>query len=128
MTPVGRPKQLDDQGVPIDKVTVNVTIPVRLKQFLDENVKNRSELFTSVVKQLYDKQICSRCYSMDVSHSAMGSHCRWCSRYGEIFYYSYNKCESCGCPFKKGINLPEMAKDDVIRCTNCVSQTKLPEE
>ena len=127
MSQVGRPRKLDDQGVPIDKITVNVTIPVRLKQFLDENVKNRSELFTSVVKQLYDKQICSRCYSMDVYHTAMGSYCQHCSRYGALIYYHLNSCDACGHTFKPKINLP-VPVGDAMHCTNCVEQTKLPEE
>ncbi len=116
--PVGRPRKLDDQGVPIDKVTVNVTIPVRLKQFLDENVKNRSELFTNVVAQMYDGDICSRCYSTDVHHLVMGSYCDQCSRYGEIVYYKLNRCDNCNMQFKPKLNLP-IPVDDAMHCELC---------
>ena len=117
--PVGRPRKLDDQGVAIDKVTVNVTIPVRLKQFLDENVKNRSELFTTVVAQMYDGDICSKCYSTDVHHTVMGSYCDQCSRYGTIVYYKLNRCDNCKTKFRPKVNLPVQVDDEIFHCELC---------
>ena len=119
--PVGRPKSVDESGLPIDKVTVNVTITVRLKEFLDQEVSNRSELFTKVVMQLFSGELCSRCYSMDVINNTVGSMCRTCSRYGEVVYYNYNSCENCKLPFKAGVNMPRPV-DDVVACDNCYKE------
>ena len=119
--PAGRPKSEDESGLPIDKVTVNVTITVRLKEFLDQEVSNRSELFTKVVMQLFSGELCSRCYSMDVINNTVGSMCRTCSRYGEVVYYNYNSCENCKLPFKAGVNMPRPV-DDVVACDNCYKE------
>jgi hypothetical protein len=119
--PVGRPKSMDESGMPIDKVTVNVTIPVRLKEYLDKNCKNRSELFTKVVSQLFSGEICSRCYSMDVIQNTVGGMCRTCSRYGEAIYYNYNNCENCKLPFKAKVNMPRPV-EDIIACDNCYKE------
>ena len=119
--PVGRPKSVDESGLPIDKVTVNVKNPVRLKEFLDQEVSNRSELFTKVVMQLFSGELCSRCYSMDVINNTVGSMCRTCSRYGEVVYYNYNSCENCKLPFKAGVNMPRPV-DDVVACDNCYKE------
>lgn len=119
--PVGRPKRMDESGLPIDKVTVNVTIPVRLKEYLDQNCSNRSELFTKVVTQLFSGEICNRCYSMDVIQNTVGGMCRTCSRYGEPVYYNYNNCENCKLPFKKGINMPRPC-GDVMACDDCYKE------
>jgi ribosomal protein L40E len=127
MSQVGRPRKLDDQGVPIDKVTVNVTIPVRLKQFLDKEVKNRSELFTKIVEQTFKKEICSRCYSTDVEETTLGHFCKQCSRYGTIVYYDLKHCTNCNSKYKPQINLPVIV-DKELHCDNCFKQTKLPEE
>ena len=127
MTPVGRPKQLDDQGVPIDKVTVNVTIPVRLKQFLDKEIKNRSELFTRIVERLFRKEICSKCYSTDVEETTVGHFCKHCSRYGTIVYYALKNCTNCNSQYKPQINLPVIVGEE-LHCDNCTKQSKLPKK
>ena len=119
--PVGRPKSTDESGLPIDKITVNVTIPVRLKEFLDQNVKNRSDLFTNVVLQLFSGEICSRCYSMDVIQNQIGGMFRNCSRYGEAVYYNLNNCENCKDKFRPGINMPRVV-DTTMACDNCYKE------
>jgi ribosomal protein L40E len=131
MSPVGRPRELDDQGVPIDKVTVNVTIPVRLKQFLDKEVKNRSELFTKIVEQTYRKEICNKCYSTNVEETSVGHFCKDCSRYGTIVYYNLKHCSNCNSQYKPKINLPVIktiaSRDgsiEELHCDNCTKQSK----
>jgi ribosomal protein L40E len=130
MSPVGRPRELDDQGVPIDKVTVNVTIPVRLKQFLDKEVKNRSELFTKIVEQTYRKEICNKCYSTNVEETSVGHFCKDCSRYGTIVYYNLKHCSNCNSQYKPKINLPVIktiaSRDgsiEELHCDNCTKQS-----
>ena len=54
---VGRPPQVDKDGKVISKTLVNLTIPVKLKEFLDKHVKNRSEFFTKIVTMLYIGEI-----------------------------------------------------------------------
>ena len=121
--PVGRPRKLDDQGAPIDKITVNVTIPVRLKQFLDEHIKNRSELFTKIVEQTYRKEICSRCYSMDVEQTTVGHYCKHCSRYGDLVYYHLKHCTNCNMKYRPKINLPVIVGKE-LHCDNCAKSPK----
>jgi len=60
---VGRPLQVDPDGNIINKTGVNLTIPVKLKEFLDKHVKNRSEFFTEMVTKMYIGLICPKCYS-----------------------------------------------------------------
>jgi predicted SprT family Zn-dependent metalloprotease len=129
MTKVGRPRILDSFGNPIDKIAVNVTIPVKLKQFLDEKCSNRSELFVKVVQQLYDDEICPKCYTIDVTRGMMGAHCNGgCSRH-EPYYFKYNKCSMCNQPYEKHFNLPKAIKgSDEYGCTNCLEQLKLQEK
>ena len=76
---VGRPPQVDKDGKVISKTLVNLTIPVKLKEFLDKHVKNRSEFFTKVVTMLYIGEICPKCYSdIHISNVSVGIECTDC--------------------------------------------------
>ena len=60
--PAGRPPELDSNGKPIAKCLVNVTIPVKLRDFLIEHNVNRSELFRTAALQYYNLEIYFRKY------------------------------------------------------------------
>ena len=76
---VGRPLQTDSDGEPITKTLVNLTIPVKLKAFLDKHVKNRSAFFTRVVTMLYVGEICPKCYGDSLSDVPVGIECIDCN-------------------------------------------------
>jgi len=88
---VGRPLQTDSDGEPITKTLVNLTIPVKLKVFLDKHVKNRSAFFTRIVTMLYVGEICPKCYSdSDISESPAGKECTNCD-----IWIKLNDCPNC---------------------------------
>ena len=76
---VGRPLQKDSDGNPISKTLVNLTIPVKLKNFLDKHIKNRSEFFTRVVTMLYVGEICPKCYGDNLNDAPVGIECAECN-------------------------------------------------
>ena len=92
MGKVGRPLQVDADGNAINKTGVNLTIPVKLKEFLDKHIKNRSEFFTKVVTDLYIGLICPKCYSDRHLHMPpVGTKCTDCD-----IWIKLNDCPNCG--------------------------------
>ena len=70
---------LDKDGKVISKTLVNLTIPVKLKEFLDKHVKNRSEFFTKIVTMLYIGEICPKCYADTyINNVPVGIECTNC--------------------------------------------------
>ena len=89
---VGRPPEVDKDGKVISKTLVNLTIPVKLKEFLDKHIKNRSEFFTKIVTMLYIGEICPKCYSDDyISKAPVGIECTDCD-----IWIKLNDCSNCG--------------------------------
>ena len=84
MATVGRPAETDSDGNPISKCLVNVTIPVKLRDFLKRNNVNRSQLFTQVVTKMYNKEVCPRCYSLDIKESIVGFYCEDCEKVADL--------------------------------------------
>ena len=119
MKPVGRPPQVDINGEPIKKCLLNVTIPTELADFLRRKEVNRSKLFTKVVGQLYNNEICSECFSIDIEESIIGMRCRPCSRYSPKWYH-LKRCPVCDKQYKPGINVPLPIKgSDKWNCQEC---------
>ena len=108
MKPVGRPAQVDINGEKITKCLLNVTVPSKLADFLRREKHNRSKLFTDAVSDLYHHQICSKCYSSDVTETVpTGWRCRACSRYDhKQGWYHLNRCSVCEVQYKPGVNVP----------------------
>ena len=76
---VGRPPEVDKDGKVISKTLVNLTIPVKLKEFLDKHVKNRSEFFTEMVTKMYIGLICPKCYHDEgIRDVPVGIECIYC--------------------------------------------------
>jgi hypothetical protein len=121
MKPVGRPPQVDINGDPIKKCLLNVTIPTELADFLRRKEVNRSKLFTKVVGQLYANEICSKCFSKDITESPIGMHCKPCSRYDhKQGWYHLKRCTVCHKQYKPGVNVPMAIKgSDVWSCQEC---------
>jgi len=121
MKPVGRPPQVDINGEPITKCLLNVTIPSKLADFLRRENINRSKLFTKVVADLFEKEICSKCFSLDISKTVIGMHCKPCARYDhkEGYYHLY-RCSVCDVQYKPGVNIPIAVKgSDDWGCQQC---------
>jgi hypothetical protein len=111
MKPVGRPAQVDINGEKITKSLLNVTIPSKLADFLRREEINRSQLFTRVVSDLFANQLCSKCFSRDITESPIGMHCKPCSRYDyKHGWYHLNRCEICDIQYKPGSNVPIATK------------------
>ena len=121
MKPVGRPPQVDINGEPIKKCLLNVTIPVELADFLRREGTNRSKLFTTAVSALYTHQICSTCYSKDITESQIGMHCKPCARYDhKAGWYHLKRCPVCKKQYKPGVNVPLPIKgSDKWNCQEC---------
>ena len=124
MKSVGRPPQLDKNGELIVRTTINISVPVKLVEFLKREGIKRSELFTDVVTQMHQNKICPKCFSMDVVESPMGMRCNSaCSRYAP-FFYKRNKCPGCKSYFGPPSNLPIILKDESIICETCNVNSK----
>jgi len=123
MRPVGRPQEIDADGVPIVKATINVHVPARLIEFLKTAKKgkpvNRSELFTKAATQLFQNKICSKCFSKDIEETSIGMRCKPCSRYAP-FWYHLKRCTICDTQYKPGENLLKAIKgSDDWGCDRC---------
>ena len=119
MKRVGRPPQVDPEtGETMAKSLVNVTIPTKLAEFLKRNNVNRSKLFTKVVTQMYNEELCPKCYTIDVSNVPMGVRCNgFCSRITP-YWIKLNKCDECEAQF--GVyNLPIIKDDNTYIGENC---------
>jgi len=131
MRPVGRPPEKDKNGETITRSTVNVTIPSKLAEFLKDQGVNRSKLFTIAATELYESEICSKCYTKDVKNTPIGMRCDGpCSRYSDrsgAFFYKYHRCESCNKEFKNGL-LPIILENEsnvsMIICEACNVNSK----
>jgi len=80
MGQVGRPSEKDSKGNEISKCLVNVTIPTKLRDFLKNKTPpvNRSQLFTTIVKRMYNKEICPLCFGENIRESIVGFCCEDC--------------------------------------------------
>ena len=128
MTRVGRPSEKDSEGNPISKSLVNVTIPVKLRDFLKRLNVNRSQLFTKVVTQMYQKEICPKCYSMNISENMVGWFCEDCERIANLshdgknyfHWIGYKCCENCDEPYNLPYNKFCQSKDVLKGCYDCI--------
>ena len=111
---VGRPPKTDSTGNVIESKTINVNVPVGLVEFLNNqkviNKKgkvvigvNRSEMFTKVVTEMYNGEICPSCYSRG-EETPVGIQCVNCyesyfHRTKEIktFWLKFHKCLNPDC-------------------------------
>ena len=120
MKRVGRPPELDPEtGETMVKSLVNVTIPTKLAEFLKRNNVNRSKLFTKVVTQMYNEELCPKCYTIDVSNVPMGIRCNgFCSRINPHFV-KYHKCDRCQTPFEPKYNNPIYIDDETTIGEKC---------
>jgi len=127
MKSVGRPPQLDKNGEHIVRTTINISVPVKLLEFLKREGIKRSELFTSVVTQMYEDEICPKCFTLDVFKSGMGMRCNGaCSRY-QPYFYKRNKCPQCKIKFSAPGNLPILTNtkgDERLICEKCHEEWK----
>ena len=95
--PVGRPPELDSEGKPITKCLVNVTIPVKLRDFLARNKINRSQLFTQVVTKMYENKICPKCYDDNIEETPSSFFCNNCSKGSRTAFLSFKECVNPDC-------------------------------
>ena len=95
--PVGRPPELDSEGKPITKCLVNVTIPVKLRDFLARNKINRSQLFTQVVTKMYKNKICPKCYEDNITETPTCFYCANCTTESRTAYLSFKECVNPEC-------------------------------
>jgi len=115
MKAVGRPPQIDKNGEHIVRTTINVSVPVKLLEFLKREKIPRSDLFNKVVTKMHEGQICPKCYTTDIVSNHMGIRCNGaCSRYAPYFYKK-NNCSQC----KEVLINPVMQKDESIICQEC---------
>ena len=119
MKRVGRPPEVDPEtGETMAKSLVNVTIPTKLAEFLKRNNVNRSKLFTKVVTQMYNEELCPKCYTIDVSNVPMGIRCNgFCSRINP-YWIKYHRCDECHKPFSVS-NLPVYVDDQTTIGETC---------
>jgi len=112
MKAVGRPPQIDKNGEHIVRTTINVSVPVKLLEFLKREKISRSKLFNKVVTLLHEKHICPKCYTTDVVNNHMGIRCNGaCSRY-QPYFYKKGKCDKCKIEFQGPSNLPIRIEDE----------------
>jgi len=100
---VGRPPKTDSTGNVIESKTINVNVPVKLVEFLNDQKVNRSEMFTKVVTDMYNGEICPSCYSAGVK-SPVGIQCDTCynnyfqkSGLQKTFWLKFFKCLNHDC-------------------------------
>lgn len=91
---------------------VNCTIPVKLRDFLKENGINRSELFRKAALDMYEHQICPKCYSHDIIDSYKGKICRDCNKW--LVQKACSNCDVLYTPDRHGTPY----KDTII-CNDC---------
>ena len=95
--PVGRPPELDTDGNPIAKALVNVTIPVKLRDFLSRLEVNRSKLFTTIVMRMYEHEICPRCYNENIEETPTSWYCNDCSNENRTAHLEFKECANIDC-------------------------------
>lgn len=125
MQKVGRPAKLDTDGNPIQKSLVNVTIPSKLAEFLKEKGVNRSKLFTDIVSEMYNDEICPKCYSRELVSGMVGTFCYKCSlnkglRDSYQHWVSFNNCENCDKKYNPPYNVFRQSKDILKGCDCCI--------
>ena len=119
MKPVGRPPKRDINNDVISRTTINISVPVRLVEYLKREEIPRSELFVTVVSQYEQHKICSVCFSVDIHESEIGMSCRPCSRYAPTWYH-LKRCTICQKQYKPGVNVPSAIKgSDDWGCQQC---------
>jgi len=136
MKAVGRPPQIDKNGEHIVRTTINVSVPVKLLEFLKREKIPRSELFNKVVTKMHEGQICPQCYTTDIVSNHIGTRCNSaCSRY-QPYFYVRNSCPKCKKEFGpgtvpiltskkiiyKGIN--QTGTEDLVICEACNVNSK----
>ncbi len=107
--PAGRPKQIDGACL------INCTIPVKLRDFLKEHNVNRSELFRKAALQMYEHQICPRCYSDNIQETYKGKMCKDCDK-----WLTVKPCPDCDTPF--GLDRHGTQYEDRIICYDCFNK------
>ena len=120
MKRVGRPPEVDPEtGEVMQKSLVNVTVPTKLVEFLRRVKVNRSQLFTKVVRMMYEDKICPKCYTTDVIKNTMGVRCNgYCSRY-EPYFYKRGRCTECNERYIPKVRMPVFLADDKVVCEEC---------
>ena len=118
--PAGRPAELDSNGKVVSKCLVNVTIPVKLRDFLVEHKINRSELFRTAALKMMELKICPYCYSHDINETPKGWRCD-CSKW--LKFKRCDLCEAIHTP-KSGIH----AVNGQIGCDQCPEVIKQKED
>ncbi len=123
--PAGRPAELDSNGKPIAKCLVNVTIPVKLRDFLAEHNVNRSELFRTAALKMMELKICPYCYSHDILETAKGHICttQWggCGK-----WLKFKRCELCDSGHTKDSYIASV--NGKVGCDQCPEHIKEKED
>lgn len=109
LMPAGRPKQIEGACL------INCTIPVKLRDFLKEHNINRSELFRKAALQMYEHQICPRCYSTNIIDEYKGKICRDCSKW--LVQRACPDCDVLWTPDRNG-----QKYEDRIICNDCFNK------
>lgn len=98
---------------------VNCTIPVKLRDFLKENGINRSKLFRKAALQMYEHQICPRCYSSDIIDEYKGKICRDCKKW--LTQRACPDCDVLWTPDRNGTDIIVDGKKKYI-CHDCFNK------
>jgi len=100
---VGRPSKTDSTGNVIESKTINVNVPVKLVKYLKDLKVNRSQMFTKVVTDMHNGEICPSCYTRG-ENTPVGIQCVNCyenyyRRFKEIktFWLKFHKCLNPDC-------------------------------
>lgn len=104
--PAGRPKEIEGACL------INCTIPVKLRDFLKEHNINRSELFRKAALQMFEHQICPKCFSYDIADTYKGKICRNCDK-----WLVQKECPICEIPFTPDRH--GTPYQDKIICNDC---------
>ena len=125
MSSVGRPPELDSQGEVVQKSLVNVTIPSKLANFLKRKGINRSKLFTDVVRKMYKKELCPRCYGEVIHKGLVGIWCADCEPasyrvQGTFHWIHFFNCENCGRKYNPPYNMFTQSKEILKGGFECI--------
>jgi len=124
MAKVGRPPEVDKHGAVVQKCLVNVTIPVKLANFLKEKGINRSKFFVDNVKRLYNEELCPKCYGENLISTAVGTWCDDCDSGWEggglgRNWIKMNNCKNCHEQYQVGYNMFAQSKT-LHGCESCI--------
>jgi len=94
---------------------VNCTIPVKLRDYLKEKGINRSELFRKAALQMYEHEVCSKCYGNEIADTYKGKFCRDCNHWLLV-----KRCLDCDELYSRERH--GMEYENRIICTNCFNK------